>query len=273
VIEESTMLPRQGLSNRAPLLRLLPRSWAAYDRLRTHDFIVRPAIPILFFGDSDRYFASRLRVITVGLNPSKAEFPEQTRFSRFPSMENTAAPVRRKPSRHLKALNAYFREDPYRGWFASFEPILQGLDASYYGGRSNSALHTDLCSPVATCRNWSRLRPKEKNLLFEDGVALWRSLVEVLRPHLIIVSLAEIYLQSISRDLPEGRVIKRLSRTRDGEVRNRPCEVRAWLINFSRRRVGLVFGRCVNKPFGNVAQDKKPKVGAAIKKWYRDART
>ena len=36
---------------------------------------VSPAIPILFFGDLDAYAKSQQRVLTVGLNPSRIEFP------------------------------------------------------------------------------------------------------------------------------------------------------------------------------------------------------
>jgi len=47
--------------------------------------IVRPSMPILFFGDSRRYECSTLKVITVGLNPSKLEFPNNDPFRRFPA--------------------------------------------------------------------------------------------------------------------------------------------------------------------------------------------
>lgn len=40
-------------------------------------------MPILFFGDGNEYFSSELKVITLGLNPSRAEFPEEDRFQRF----------------------------------------------------------------------------------------------------------------------------------------------------------------------------------------------
>ena len=39
--------------------------------------LVRPSIPVLFFGDDERYVSSALKVITVGLNPSRLEFPRR----------------------------------------------------------------------------------------------------------------------------------------------------------------------------------------------------
>jgi hypothetical protein len=59
--------------------------------VRRRDFVVDPAIPILFFGNSNRYFKSPLRVITVGKNPSNEEFPKDDPFSRFPEMRDNDA--------------------------------------------------------------------------------------------------------------------------------------------------------------------------------------
>ena len=54
---------------------LAAQAWRLYRAIDASgaSFLVRPSIPILFFGDSEQYFASPLRVITVGLNPSRSE--------------------------------------------------------------------------------------------------------------------------------------------------------------------------------------------------------
>src|ERR1700674_3514038 len=62
---------------------LIREAWQVYRQFADQPFLVKPSIPILFFGDSNRYFSSELKVITVGLNPSRIEFPEKDRFSRF----------------------------------------------------------------------------------------------------------------------------------------------------------------------------------------------
>ena len=132
-------------------------------KLHDQDFVVRPAIPILYFGDSHRYFSSPLRIVTVGLNPSSLEFLTDCRMRRFPAAASPS--VQRDHQCHLAALDAYFRStsDPYKSWFGSFEPILNGMDASFYDGQISTALHTDLCSPLATDPTWSKLPPGKKS--------------------------------------------------------------------------------------------------------------
>src|SRR5438876_683431 len=96
--------PPRSFDKRRLLRQLLSRSWSSYNRLARYGFVVHPAIPILFFGNSARYFESRCRIITVGLNPSSEEFPTGDRFSRFPIIGNIAYRARRDGRRHLAAL-------------------------------------------------------------------------------------------------------------------------------------------------------------------------
>ena len=139
---------------------LANEAWAAYRRAEAAGVtaLVRPSIPILFFGDYERYFLSPRRVITVGLNPSRIEFPDSDRFARFPAAryKDSQPP---ETARVLRAIADYFREQPYDGWFKpAFEELLRGMGASYYDGAESTALHTDICSPLATDPTWSRLR-------------------------------------------------------------------------------------------------------------------
>ena len=105
---------------------------------------------------------STLRVLTVGLNPSLQEFPADRPFSRFPLDEGTAG---RGRDHYLYALSSYFRTDPYRAWFRAFEPLLNGAGASYYEGFTSTALHTDICSPVATDPTWKFSHPGQEHEL------------------------------------------------------------------------------------------------------------
>lgn len=146
---------------RERLRELAHDAWDQHERAERESVhhLVRPSIPILFFGDSKAFASSPLRTITVGLNPSREEFPRRAPFLRFPAAEGTSV---RAPDRYLASLDAYFRTAPYTGWFnPSFEPLLRGLGASYYDQASSVALHTDLCSPLATDPTWSRLDPQE----------------------------------------------------------------------------------------------------------------
>ena len=135
-----------------PLSEAVARAWQAFDRAADRACRVTPAVPILFFGDLDAHLASPLRVVTVGLNPSRKEFPADEPFRRFPLAQGN-----RNPSRYLHAMSDYFRTEPYSSWFNAFKPLLDGLGASYYPGSASTALHTDICSPVATDPTWNDL--------------------------------------------------------------------------------------------------------------------
>jgi hypothetical protein len=55
---------------------LIEDAWRIYRRFEDNGVVVKPSLPILFFGNSDEYFASPIKIITVGLNPSRVEFPQ-----------------------------------------------------------------------------------------------------------------------------------------------------------------------------------------------------
>ena len=205
---------------RRSIASLVTDAMHAFGRAKERSCCVQPAVPILFFGDLDAYRNSPLRVLTVGLNPSLHEFPEDEPFRRFPL---AAGACGRDPSRYLEAMSAYFRTDPYRGWFNSYERLLNGMDASYYDGRSSTALHTDICSPVATNPTGSRLGKADRDALAHDGRPLWHGLVEQLRPQVVVLSVARRYLEDIEFDaMNDWEVIHCVRRNTDGSLRRRP---------------------------------------------------
>ncbi len=135
---------------------LARRAWQLHALARGRGLValVDPSCPILYFGDTCRYFASPLRVATVGLNPSLAEFPSNDPYQRFPA---TAAiddeiddefaskqqvvkqgGLRLRP-RHLDALEHSSEEDVLRRHrFSSRQGlpfIITGV-APFSGGRS-----------------------------------------------------------------------------------------------------------------------------------------
>jgi hypothetical protein len=249
------------------LEELVGKSWTAFKAVAEQPFVVRPSVPIPFFGDSGQYFASELKVLTVGLNPSKQEFPKENPFLRFPlaaPLADESVPYR--PSNHLQALDAYFRREPYAPWFGSMESILNGLNASYYNVQTNTALHTDLCSPIATDPTWSKLSKGERSKLEQDGHSLWHLLVDLFEPDIILISIAKRYFEQIRFPCDVPQVIWELRRTNPYSV------VGKWL-RLTRDKASLVvFGRAANKPFGTVSRADKLKMGAAIKEWYRAAK-
>jgi hypothetical protein len=243
---------------------LIRESWQVYRQFQDQPFLVKPSVPILFFGDSERYFSSRLKVITLGLNPSRIEFPEGDRFLRFNSARKVYPRILDGASyrEYLQALNGYFREPPnhpYRPWFNSFEHLLTGLDCSYYGNAANTALHTDLCSPLATDPTWSNLSGDAQISLLPSGTHLWHSLVEWLSPDLIIASVARSHLRRISfPQQDDWKVVHTVERT------NR-YDVELTRLKIEGKTAALVFGKAANTPFGTVSNIDKRMIGFEIK--------
>lgn len=256
------------LYERTHLTGLVAAAWSAYDNAGKLASRVSPAAPILFFGDLDSYLASPLRIVTVGLNPSLMEFPVEDPFSRFPLAEGAES---REPDRYLDALSAYYRTDPYSGWFSAFEPLLKGAGASYYAGETSTALHTDICSPVATNPTWSKLHESERAILEAEGGALWRQLIEALRPHVVALSVARHYLDRIDFEPLSGdwEILHTFDRTGSGAPRSRPYEVRArWHVVGAEPSL-FVFGPAAQKPFGLLHDSQKRELGAITSEVYR----
>lgn len=247
---------------------LVTRAMHAFDRAAARPCCVSPAVPILFFGDLDAWLKSPIRVLTVGLNPSLHEFPEDDPFCRFPLAAGAAG---REPSRYIEAMSAYFRTHPYRGWFSAFEHLLGGMDASYYEGRPSTVLHTDICSPVATSPTWSRLGRADREALAYDGRTLWHMLLEELRPQIVAFSVARAYLDDIAFDaLTDWRVIHRIRRKADGALRQHPYDVEARWYDVGGERTLFVFGTAAQTPFGSLSSSHKQKAGQAILEAWRN---
>jgi hypothetical protein len=245
------------------ILDLAAEAWRMHGRIATaQDGAVLPSMPILFFGDLKRYEASRLRVITVGLNPSDQEFPHDDPWSRFPNGANLSADHLDGAAlaQYVDELSRYFEVDPYRRWFdRSFEPLLRGLDASYYPQGANVALHTDIASPVPTKPTWSELT-RAKRVLHRGGAALWRSLAEILAPDVIVISVAREHLSAISA-LPfaEWPELTRVDRERPFVVSTTQMQVTG-----GKKTALVVFGRCTNVPFGSVGFPQREWIGTQV---------
>ncbi len=220
--------------------------------------LVRPSIPILYFGDSELYQWSALRILTVGLNPSREEFPHAAPFSRF--LEPPDEDIDR--TAYLSSLDNYFRVNPYMQWFnPSFEPLLQSLDASYYDGPQSRALHTDLCSPLPTDPTWSRLYEVSKAFLQPAGVRLWHQLTEALEPDVVLISIARRLLNNII--FPVTVPVSTIH-TVTGAHRS-PYRIEAWRCRLvSGKETLFIFGQAAQTPFGLISARDKARVGPSI---------
>ena len=203
-----------------------------------------------------------MRVLTVGLNPSLQEFPKDSPFRRFPLAENVTAD---QPGVYLGALCAYFRTDacPYSRWFGAYEPLLNGLQTSYYGGQPSTALHTDICSPVATDPTWRRLGRDARRALEHDGVPLWHDLLNVLNPQVVAISVAGRHLQQVAfRPLSNWMDAHAFDETGDGVPRAQPVQVWTRWYEVGGESSLFVFMRAAQTPLGFLGDRQKREAGS-----------
>jgi hypothetical protein len=245
------------------LLPLVDRAWALQAAAlgEPDTAVVQPSMPILYFGDYGSYASSPMRIVTVGLNPSLAEFPAADPWSRFPAAAALEGPASLGEGQHasyLAALDEYFVTAPYRAWFdRSFERILNGADASYYPGAACTAIHTDIASPVATDPTWSSLGARQAH--HRGGAELWRDLISSLAPDIIIVSVARHHLYALTPlAVTEWPELTRVER-------DNPFVVAQTTVTIGASTALVVFGRCTNLPFGSVGGKDREPIGAAIR--------
>lgn len=266
---ESRPVPADGDSGDPDRPVVMQLAAMAFDARRkalegsARDVVSTPAVPVLYFGDREAYTSSRLRIITVGLSPSKVEFPSDDPFARFP----LAAGVDGPGEAYLAALDTYFKTNPDAGWFSSYEALLKGLEASYYPGAENTALHTGLCSPVATEPPWSRIGSEARTGLIDDGVPIWHRLVETLKPDIIVISVARAYLTRIEFESGEPFEIAHV----EEEGRSRPYVTEGrWADVGGSHRSLMIFGKAAYRPFGLVSHMHKTEIGGRIAVYSRD---
>ena len=236
------------------------------DALQTHrqaagkSWLVSPSAPVLFFGDLSAYRSSPLRIATVALNPSRQEFPAGSPFSRFPG----AASEER--ATYLSSLEGYFRVNPYRRWFDSYEHALLGLRASYYGQEPNAALHTDIGSVLATNPTWGKLEKHIREHITDSGVQLWHRLIEQLKPHVLLWSTAKSWLALIKFDSDScWNNLCAFHETQGGTPRKRPVIVRGrWYRLQSGAKILIAFIPAAQKPLGKLSNLQKRMTGESI---------
>jgi len=174
-------------------------------------------------------------------------------YVRFPKYNNNIESLE-------GSLNNYFKVNPYKKWFNSFEPFLNGLECSYYDSSIlNSAVHTDICSPLPTDPTWTKLPMKTRQNLFETGYKLWEDLIVNLKPDLVVISIAKKYLDYLN--LRKICNVYSLTVTKDGILRKKPYELELYELEIQKFKTKLVYGNAANMPFGTVSNNEKLKMG------------
>lgn len=165
---------------------LLKEYIADYISKKDYPFVVQNSIPVAWFGNMEAYENSPVRIVTIGLNPSKEEFPKHAP-ARFDKID--AETLKNSTDILTNTLNSYFEKNPYTGWFSKYNKLLSSLDASYdgiFGKKKNTALHIDIYSAIATDPTWGKLLDIQKYRL--ENSALFDKLFLVLDPDIVLIS-------------------------------------------------------------------------------------
>lgn len=173
--------------DRETLFNLLDRYISDFSVKQSLPFVVNPSIPVVWFGDIEAYQNSPKRVLTVALNPSNKEFPMPPEAPRFDNLD-LAAPD--SSEKLYTTLNRYFSVNPY-SWFEKYNRLMGVLDCSYggqYGIRSNTAIHIDICTAIATNPVIGLLPPQSISLI--QSTHLFSALFELLDPDIILISVS-----------------------------------------------------------------------------------
>ena len=232
--------------------------------------VVPNSMPIPYFGDIIAYLNSPIRILTAALNPSNREF-EGGRFD----VENG-----RSGAEGLEfELSNYFKNRPYYGWFSSFEPVLRGLAASYGGKMAmgpykSTALHLDMCSPIATDPTWSRLDVGTKFQLTPTGKIVFESLLAALKPEIVIASVAWPHLRDWNDEFRAGAKWESLVTYNQtwsinsgmGGALKSPIKVQIKVLERNGdNKLLFVNGSAANTPFGRFKIERKEEVGRILR--------
>lgn len=222
---------------------------ADYMQKEHFDFVVKNALPVIWFGNLEKYKASKQKIVTVGINPSNQEFPSGTK-PRFdvPSL------LPENEEKIYDTLNNYFVANPYWGWFTQYEKILEGSFGCSYGGQlqayndafvNNTAIHIDCCSAIATNPTWDKLSDSQKQKIIR--VDLFNKLVDYLDPDIFLFSASEeMFNQTFfSKYIPNKR-----------SLQFEDHKKRAYIRTYKKGKTTLIWGRNHGIPFAHMTIDE-----------------
>lgn len=247
---------------------LLTKSILHYKNFEKYEFIPKPSLPILFFGDIEAYSRERFKVLTAALNPSDIEFRESKNdknFSlfRFPFYSETSGTL-------YLSLKDYFINTPYIRWFdSSYKQLLQGLGYSFYSDELKTAVHTDIVSPLSTNPTWSKLKSikqfkNEIQEIEQIGLDLWIELVEIIKPNLILMSLAKGHLSKLNLEFISEFDIQNI--TQGNKKRKRPYITNLYKLNLKDHSCFLIHSPSGTNPFRLISNSDQRLLGEKIRR-------
>lgn len=165
---------------------------ADFNEKKNNEFVVKNSIPIIWFGDINKYLQSKRKILTIGLNPSDKEFSEP----RFKPIDFNK-PDNDIVNHLIETLNNYFSFNPYK-WFNQFEKLLNFFDCSYKPLYTYQAIHIDFFSSIATTPTWGNLDDYQKNQL--KNIELFFKLYHILDPDLSLISISKTIFERCFKD-------------------------------------------------------------------------
>ena len=242
------------------LANLMDAYWADFVEKRDDTFVVKPSIPIIWFGDMEAYQKSKRKIVTVAINPSNKEFMEndsstQYSFCRFHGGEKLwEKDVLTADDKELlySVLNNYFKDFPY-DWFNNFEKPLNCLEATYYPDNEQelTAIHIDVKSAIATDPTWGDIKDKQaQNRL--SNTALFEQLLEYLKPDIILFSKGQDSFKEIfDRDIKEDADDYFKNEKEKKGKKDQPIYIAVHRLVVCGRKVVVIAGRNMHgTPFG-----------------------
>lgn len=155
--------------------------------------------PVPYVGSIPKYRRSKLRAVTLGINPS-ANPPEDLAWERGHNFSHRINLTSEDAAWWENVLCRYFLDQTPHTWFKHYSRILNSLDVSYGSSSdtaTNQAIHIDWASPLATTNTWRHLTEKQKTILRLHGVPTSWELLKRLKPHLILFSSSRENLNSL----------------------------------------------------------------------------
>lgn len=170
--------------------------------------IVENSIPIVWFGDIDKYSKSKKKIVTVALNPSFNEFYKKDKetskkdvVKRFEIVDFKEGITDENIFCLKETLCNYFKGNPYNKWFNWPEYALNVLGATYYSSPKykeiskdiinefDTAIHIDVVTAIATDPTLSKIDLiAEGNTDKLKNVDLFKKLIKFLDPDIIMIS-------------------------------------------------------------------------------------